>query len=161
MTKSTIADLANEALDAFWQVIVRHNPQAKTGDLSPWTTINLTIAAENAIEGVESRPMFRHQMRTSNHRETTMSNNEIPGTAFDKAIALYGDRDPDPATQLIDLLADIRHWCDRHGEDFARLDRLASTTTSLNSMMKGQSHEPRHPHRQSLYASRLKRVCLG
>jgi hypothetical protein len=50
MTKSTIADLANEALDAFWEVVVRHNPQAKTGDLSPWTTIKLTIAAENAIE---------------------------------------------------------------------------------------------------------------
>ena len=50
MTKSTIADLANEALDAFWEVVVRHNPQAKTGDLSPWTTIKLTIAAENAIK---------------------------------------------------------------------------------------------------------------
>ncbi len=50
MTKSTIADLANEALDAFWEVVVRHNLQAKTGDLSPWTTIKLTIAAENAIE---------------------------------------------------------------------------------------------------------------
>ena len=26
MTKSTIADLANEALCAFWEVVVRHNP---------------------------------------------------------------------------------------------------------------------------------------
>lgn len=26
---------------------------------------------------------------------------------------------------LIDLLADARHWCDCHGEDFATLDRLA------------------------------------
>jgi hypothetical protein len=26
---------------------------------------------------------------------------------------------------LIDLLADARHWCDRHGEDFAALDRMA------------------------------------
>ena len=50
MTKSTIADLSNKALDAFWEVVVRHNPQAKTGDLSPLTTITLTIAAENAIE---------------------------------------------------------------------------------------------------------------
>jgi hypothetical protein len=50
MTKSTIADLANEALEAFWEVVVRHKPQAKTGDLSLLTTIKLTIAAENAIE---------------------------------------------------------------------------------------------------------------
>jgi hypothetical protein len=27
---------------------------------------------------------------------------------------------------LIDLLTDARHWCDRAGEDFARLDRMAS-----------------------------------
>lgn len=26
---------------------------------------------------------------------------------------------------LIDLLTDARHWCDRHGESFAVLDRLA------------------------------------
>ena len=26
---------------------------------------------------------------------------------------------------LIDLLTDARHWCDRHGESFAELDRLA------------------------------------
>ncbi|GIW86361.1 MAG: hypothetical protein KatS3mg108_0685 [Isosphaeraceae bacterium] len=26
---------------------------------------------------------------------------------------------------LIDLLTDARHWCDRHGEDLAGLDRLA------------------------------------
>jgi hypothetical protein len=50
MTKSTIAALANEALDAFWEVVVRHNPEAKTGDLSPLTTVKLTIAAENAIK---------------------------------------------------------------------------------------------------------------
>jgi len=50
MTKLTIAELADEAQDAFWAVVVRHYPQAKTGDLSPWTTVQLTIAAENAIE---------------------------------------------------------------------------------------------------------------
>jgi hypothetical protein len=50
MTKSIIAPLADEALDAFWEIVVRHYPQAKTGDLSPLTTIKLTIAAENAIE---------------------------------------------------------------------------------------------------------------
>jgi hypothetical protein len=26
---------------------------------------------------------------------------------------------------LIDLLTDARHWCDQHGEEFARLDRIA------------------------------------
>lgn len=26
---------------------------------------------------------------------------------------------------LIDLLADARHWCDRHGECFGDLDRIA------------------------------------
>lgn len=50
MTKSSTAALADEALNAFWEVVVRHNPEAKTGDLSPWTTAKLTIAAENAIE---------------------------------------------------------------------------------------------------------------
>jgi hypothetical protein len=50
MTKLTIAELADEALFAFWEVVVRHNPEAKTGDLSPLTTVRLTIAAENAIK---------------------------------------------------------------------------------------------------------------
>ncbi|HVX13092.1 MAG TPA: hypothetical protein VHC22_18050 [Pirellulales bacterium] len=26
---------------------------------------------------------------------------------------------------MIDLLTDARHWCDRHGESFAQLDRIA------------------------------------
>lgn len=26
---------------------------------------------------------------------------------------------------IIDLLTDARHWCDRNGEDFAALDRIA------------------------------------
>ena len=50
MTQLTIAALANEALNAFWEVVVRHYPQAESGDLSPWATIKLTLAAENAIE---------------------------------------------------------------------------------------------------------------
>ncbi|MBY0461255.1 MAG: hypothetical protein K2V38_28355 [Gemmataceae bacterium] len=31
-----------------------------------------------------------------------------------------------PPEGLIDLLADARHWCDRHGHSFAHLNRLAS-----------------------------------
>jgi hypothetical protein len=41
--------LANEALDAFWDVIVQHFPQAKGGDLSPEQTIALHLAASSAI----------------------------------------------------------------------------------------------------------------
>ncbi len=33
--------------------------------------------------------------------------------------------DIDPRTNLIDLLADARHWCDRYRHDFAQLDRIA------------------------------------
>jgi hypothetical protein len=48
--KRLLQSTADEALDAFWQVIVQRYPEAKTGALSPWTTIKLQIAAENAIE---------------------------------------------------------------------------------------------------------------
>ena len=50
MKPEQLRTLADEALDAFWQIIVRRYPQAKTGDLSPLTTIQLQIAAENAID---------------------------------------------------------------------------------------------------------------
>jgi hypothetical protein len=35
-----------------------------------------------------------------------------------KAIARYGDRDPDPGTNLIDFLADAMHLCDAQAMDF-------------------------------------------
>jgi hypothetical protein len=41
--------LAAEALDSFWAVIVKRFPEAKTGDLSHRTTIQLDIAAVTAI----------------------------------------------------------------------------------------------------------------
>jgi len=41
--------ITNEALDAFWQVILRHFPQATTGDLSPLATFQLDQAAEVAV----------------------------------------------------------------------------------------------------------------
>jgi hypothetical protein len=41
--------LTNEALDAFWQVIVKHFPQTTTGDLSPLATFQLHQAAESAV----------------------------------------------------------------------------------------------------------------
>jgi hypothetical protein len=48
--KSLLRSAADEALEAFWQVIVQRYPQAKTGDLSPLTTVRLQDAAEVAIE---------------------------------------------------------------------------------------------------------------
>ena len=43
-------NLAEPALEAFWEVIVQHFPHAKYGDLSPERTIHLCDAAATAIE---------------------------------------------------------------------------------------------------------------
>lgn len=40
------------------------------------------------------------------------------------ALAGYND-EYDTAANLIDLLADARHWCDRHGQCYGDLDRIA------------------------------------
>jgi hypothetical protein len=45
-----LSELTDQALDAFWQVICHRFPQAKSGDLGPWPTIQLQIAAEKAVE---------------------------------------------------------------------------------------------------------------
>ncbi len=42
--------LADEALDAFWDKIVEHFPEAKFGDLSPERTRRLQDAAVTAVE---------------------------------------------------------------------------------------------------------------
>jgi hypothetical protein len=47
---SDLTSLTEQALEAFWEVIVRHYPQARTGDLSPERTIALDLAAEAAIQ---------------------------------------------------------------------------------------------------------------
>ena len=39
------------------------------------------------------------------------------------AITAYSD--DDARTNLVDFLADARHWCDQHGENYAELDRIA------------------------------------
>jgi len=39
-----------EACEAFWEVIVRHFPDAKSGDLSPERTIRQRMANVDAIE---------------------------------------------------------------------------------------------------------------
>lgn len=43
---------------------------------------------------------------------------------FHAAIRSYND-EWDVDTNLIDLLADARHWCDREGRSYAEFDRLA------------------------------------
>lgn len=42
----------------------------------------------------------------------------------ESTLAGYND-DYDTVTNLIDLLADARHWCERNGQCFGDLDRLA------------------------------------
>jgi hypothetical protein len=49
MTKRATTALADEALDAFWEVIARRFPQARFGDLSIDRTIRLQCVAEEAI----------------------------------------------------------------------------------------------------------------
>lgn len=41
---------------------------------------------------------------------------------MDVCWTFYGDT---PETDITDLLADIRHFCDANGLDFANLDRMA------------------------------------
>jgi hypothetical protein len=47
--KQLLGSVTEEALEAFWEVLVQRFPQAESGDLSPWATITLSTAAENAI----------------------------------------------------------------------------------------------------------------
>ena len=42
--------MTNDALGAFWKVVVRHFPTAETGDLSRWSRFTLQVAVENAVE---------------------------------------------------------------------------------------------------------------
>jgi hypothetical protein len=49
-TEQTQASMTEEALAAFWQVIVRHFPRATTGDLSVARTVALDQAAIAAIK---------------------------------------------------------------------------------------------------------------
>jgi hypothetical protein len=46
---TTLDSLTETALDAFWQVVVDQFPQAISGDLSPWATIQLETRAKAAI----------------------------------------------------------------------------------------------------------------
>lgn len=50
MRQSTIGPLTEDALDAFWQVVARRFPEAKTGDLSIDRDVKLSIAANAAVQ---------------------------------------------------------------------------------------------------------------
>jgi hypothetical protein len=49
-SKNTTRQLTDDALFAFWQGIAERFPEATTGELSPWPTMKLQIAAETAVE---------------------------------------------------------------------------------------------------------------
>ena len=49
LSKEDLRELTDEALDAFWEAIVKRYPQATSGDLSPWPTMKLQMAAEDAV----------------------------------------------------------------------------------------------------------------
>ena len=48
-TKLDLKSLVQEADEAFWQIVVKHYPEATSGDLSPCTSIRLNDAQEDAI----------------------------------------------------------------------------------------------------------------
>ena len=50
MDKNSFEPLVDEALDAFWEIILNRFPEAKHGDLSPLATLALDSAAEKAVK---------------------------------------------------------------------------------------------------------------
>lgn len=54
----------------------------------------------------------------------TIISNKQRAKRVSQALRSYGTDDTDEGC-LIDLLTDIRHWCDRHGESYAMLNRMA------------------------------------
>jgi hypothetical protein len=50
LSQAELVVATDEALDAFWEAIVRRFPDAVTGDLSPLTTIQLGTAAQEAVQ---------------------------------------------------------------------------------------------------------------
>jgi hypothetical protein len=50
MNNRELHNLVEDANQAFWQVIAERFPQARNGDLSPWATIKLHLAQEEAVK---------------------------------------------------------------------------------------------------------------
>jgi hypothetical protein len=69
MSNTGISPLADEALDAFWEVIASHFPKAVSGDLSPHGTIRLQLAAEEAVaEWIANNVTTQHCDITTGYR---------------------------------------------------------------------------------------------
>lgn len=52
-----------------------------------------------------------------------MKSNQSRASRCEQFLARYSD--DDNPTNLVDLLADARHWCDAQNESYAELDRRA------------------------------------
>jgi hypothetical protein len=50
MNSRELHKLVEDADHAFWHVIAERFPQARSGDLSPWATIKLHLAQEEAVK---------------------------------------------------------------------------------------------------------------
>jgi hypothetical protein len=146
MTKSKIdlKTVADEATEAFWQVVVKHFPSATSGDLSPLTTARLHLAAEEAVaEWVWANVPAKDRAiavgrvtRPADLKEASMINqpnlppdpegmNEKRAFWAAQAIEVFQETTGcDDEGSLCDLLADLMHWANRAGYDFvAALDR--------------------------------------
>lgn len=49
ISETTVREIADEALEAFWQVVVQHFPKAVSGDLHFEIVMKLQFAAEEAL----------------------------------------------------------------------------------------------------------------
>lgn len=131
-----LQSLSDKALDAFWEVIVRHFPEATTGDLSPLTTFHLSQAAEASIkEWIDNNVNTQESDDGSSTHCPVRARPALPpdpdgknddraawaGAALAKFMVLTGT---DLEDAVGDLLTDLMHWSDRNNYDFdAALDR--------------------------------------
>lgn len=58
------------------------------------------------------------------NRKTTLTANDRRAMRIEHVLTWCKDWDTG-VEGLIDLLTDARHWCDRHGQCFGDLDRIA------------------------------------
>ena len=71
---------------------------------------------------------------TDKIKESEEERNQFRAHMACRALEPYSDEDPDPESNLRDLLADILHWCERNNIDFeagltmARIHHEAEST---------------------------------
>jgi hypothetical protein len=122
----TYQRLADSALDAFWNEVLRQYPQAKTGDLSPDRTIRLQIAAEHAIKEwiennvqAEARHRVKHEDAVSKLYDY-LDHNYIKLVGYSGYFALSPDRQTlfgchelaDGTRELSPILPGRMNWCE-------------------------------------------------